>query len=91
MKPVVFTEQNAVLKAPPGQEEECGELPTWWGDGQFISCWELDPSELKEVLETGRVWLRVFSKHHPPVYLSTERPFVTQELANVEEAPELVN
>ena len=73
MKPIKTNTTNAVYKL-----EGCNDLPVT----QYInadnkeegveSCWELTPDEIKQVQETGKVYLYIQGKHVPPVLLTTE-------------------
>ena len=78
MKPVDFKESNMVFAAPAGMSlEECGDLHVARNplDGLSVSCWELEEGDLERLRKTGKVWLWVWGKGHPPVSVSTEDPF----------------
>jgi hypothetical protein len=85
--PVIFPEQNDVLKAQPGTESWVMDLPifrqglSFTADGQrldqcVVSCWELTPEELAEVQRTGRLYIQAFGRTHPPVSVHGASPFV---------------
>ncbi len=81
MKPIDFPESNKNLLKPEGMtDEECGSLPVLT-DGQVcVSCWELSEEEKKQLLETGKIWLMVYSgQTQPPVCLTTEKPITQKE------------
>ena len=69
-QPTRFPEANAVWEGPG----DVGDLPAFREDALSISCWELSAEELREVLDTGKVWLHVWGQH-PPVYVTAEQPF----------------
>lgn len=74
--PIKFFEQNIVYTKPPTMtDEECCSLPAYTNGEQIISCWELTPEELKEINETGKVWLSVFGQITPPVCVMGNIPF----------------
>jgi hypothetical protein len=80
MIPTNFDHSNAILTPPDGMDEdECGSLFVFSGnddDGLHwdISCWKLTADELRDINETGRIWLHVVGRH-PPVHLGTKDPF----------------
>lgn len=70
MRPIQTGTTNIVLVC-----EDCRGLPATvmqYGDGrqEFETCWELDPDELATVQRTGRIYLAVAGREHPPVTLS---------------------
>lgn len=76
MRPLKFDGVNVVYAAnqpeyEPLPAEHCGGKC-----GQINTCWELSPDELKQVQETGKIWLSVLTFGQPlqPVYLATEKP-----------------
>lgn len=77
MKPCVFAEANVTLKAPPGMEGEVGDLPVHRSDepALVVSCWELEPGDMEEIRRTGRVWLSVQGRTHPPLCVTARAPF----------------
>lgn len=86
MKAIKFPEQNSTLGAggnrrtedlpicrthqnQPAGGDEIIEVPV------VVSKWKLTEEELKEVNETGCVYLVVIGVTHPPLYLVGESPF----------------
>lgn len=73
-KPIKFDEANATFVA-----DGCGDLPAYEhgeeGDEQVITCWKLSGEELMEILQTGKVWLRVWGNAQPPVQVTGLYPF----------------
>ena len=66
------------MTKPEGwEDEECSTLQTKavmrGGRLCHISCWELTPEELKEIAETGQIWLLVVGGH-PPLCIMGEKP-----------------
>lgn len=76
-EPCPFEHQNFVWKGWDNEkgEKEVLDLPAWKGEGRTISCWKLTWRERLAALFGGRLWMHVFSSHHPPVYVSPESPF----------------
>jgi hypothetical protein len=69
---VKFEGANRVLGAPKGVEN-LEPLHTFTNGSCSVSCWELEPEELAEVVRTGRVFLSVMSgERQPPVFVSSE-------------------
>ena len=73
MKPVRTETTNAVYTL-----EGCQDLPVTryrnvdnHEDG-VESCWELTPDEIKQVQETGKIYLYIQGNVVPPVLLTTE-------------------
>jgi hypothetical protein len=81
--PVGFPEFNRSLGKPkdwdPTAHGDCDVLPVWTDGAVCISCWRLTPDELMEILQTGRIWIRVYSFRdtQPALMVHTENPFVT--------------
>jgi hypothetical protein len=69
MHPVMFPEANNTLSAP-----NCIDLPVYADQSGFISCWELTQEERETVLKTGKIWLLIASRGHPPVLIQTGVP-----------------
>ena len=80
MIPCNFEHSNLVLGPPSGMDEdECASLFAFRGVDDRglswdISCWKLTQEELRQIQETGRIWLHVVGTH-PPVHIGTEDPF----------------
>lgn len=81
MKPVEFKEQNVILGKPESMtDEECEQLPIFTNGEQCISCWEVTEEELKEIVETKRIWVSVLSgSTQPPICLSVSTLFVEED------------
>lgn len=76
MRPIKFSEVNGSLARPDGTtKEECGLLPVYRDDRETISCWMLTEEDLKEILKTRRIWLRVMGQTHPPLHVDALSPF----------------
>jgi hypothetical protein len=82
--PVNFPEQNAVLPPYPGTESWVRPLPIYrqYPDGVndqcVVSCWELSPEEIAEIVRTGKVYFQAFGSTHPPVSIHGITPFIQQ-------------
>jgi len=81
MFPVPFPEQNRTLRPPRNMtEEECSSLDVYSNGEQCISCWKLTPEEMMEVLQTGVVWVQIFSGDtQPPILIGVSRPFTEDD------------
>jgi hypothetical protein len=71
-RPRDFRESNVTLAPPDGvPPADCALLPVLAIDGTLVSCWELSPEEIVEIVETGVVWLAVWGRSsQPPVMVS---------------------
>lgn len=70
--PVDFPGKNLDLQPPPGAEN-IAPLPIFRNGTCCVSCWELSPDELADVIRTGKVFLSVFwGQTQPPVYVGSE-------------------
>lgn len=68
MKPIDFPESNVNLVKPKSMSyEECGSLPAFVDDTQYVSKWELSEKEKKHVAEHGYIWIKVLGQTHPPI------------------------
>lgn len=87
--PIEFPESNTVLKAAPGTEEWVRDLPIFRQGLSFlpngvrmdqcvVSCWELSPEELAEVVKTGKIYFQCFGGTHPPISIHGLSPFTYQ-------------
>lgn len=70
MNPIEFKSQTGVLLG----EGDVGSLPVYKDSKGSISCWQLTPEELEEVVKTGKIWLGVNTDYHPSVSLSVASP-----------------
>ena len=81
MEPCNFEQANFVFGPPAGQtEDDVGSLNAYRGpvdSGRIcvISCFKPTAEELKEISQTGRVWLVVSGSKMPPVALLGKSPF----------------
>jgi hypothetical protein len=70
-EPITFCGVNRRLVGAPGTEHIIRPLPTYSENGEHISCWKLDPVELKRVIDTGEVWVSLKANGPPqPIYIS---------------------
>lgn len=73
MKPIKTETCNAVYTL-----EGCNDLPVtkYTNDANnecgVESCWELTPDEIKQIQETGKIYLYIQGNVIPPVLLTTE-------------------
>ena len=67
--PVGFEGANKVYRAPRGMEN-CGDLECFVGEHETISAWRLTEPELKQVIDTGIVWLSITGHPTQPACLS---------------------
>lgn len=73
MKPISTDTTNAVYTL-----EGCNDLPVTKymnvdnHEEGVESCWELTPDEIKQVQETGKIYLYIQGNVVPPVLLTTE-------------------
>lgn len=79
MKPIKFDGINAVFGAnqpeyQPLPAERVGNPKT----GQVNTCWELSKDELKQIRETGKIWVSLLTFGQPlqPVLISVDKPEV---------------
>jgi hypothetical protein len=81
MKPIDFREADFTLRRPEGvPEEECCDLRVCrTSDGVHelvISCWRGSWRDRLRFLWTGKIWFTAWGITHPPILISTERPFL---------------
>ena len=77
MKPVKFEGYNVAIGE--GQEEYIPIPAQAMPDdpqGKVLMCFELDPDEIKEIQETGRLWMTklTFGMDFQPIMLNTKKP-----------------
>ncbi|MCP3729263.1 hypothetical protein M9978_02380 [Sphingomonas sp. MG17] len=70
-RPVDFAGSNLLLTAPPGCEDRVIPLPVLRDNGQIVSCWQLSAAEIREIAETGVIWLSVWGERTAPPVLVT--------------------
>jgi len=92
MKPIKFGESNATYAE---NQPEYLPLPVHKSpepEGEVISCWELSDDEIKELLKTKKVWLRMWTFNQPlqPVCLQVEYPFDFERHKNPESLEKVV-
>ncbi len=68
---VDFTGSNVTLAAPPGRDD-VSALHVFRNRGMVVSCWELEPAELEEVAQTGRIFLSIMGQTMAPSFIGTE-------------------
>lgn len=76
MEPIKFDGANVVYGA---NQPEYKPLPAErrpGHSGEIVTCWELSPDELKQIQETGKIWvsLLTFGKPLQPVLVSVYKP-----------------
>ena len=72
MKPINFKGANVVFGA---NQPEYISMPAYRKEkGEIWTCWKLSPEDLKQIQETGVIWLSMLTFNQPlmPVLLSTE-------------------
>ena len=71
MIPIEFENPDVVLKAPPGMEDECGDLHVMrdvgMGYPELVSMWAPSEEERQMIADGGGVELRIVGDVHPPV------------------------
>jgi len=67
--PTDFAEANLLLVGPEGRDDII-PLPVRRTDDSVVSRWELSAEEVREIAETGVVWLSVIGRTAPPVYVT---------------------
>ena len=86
MKPVETNTCNAFYTS-----EGCNDLPVTKyinannGEEGVESVWELTPDEIKQIQETGKVYLYIQGAAVPPVLLTTESQIYFQEEGEADE------
>lgn len=73
MAPTNFKQANRTYNPPPGMAN-CEPLRTCDTGQYIVSCWRMTWRERLRVLITGKVWLCVFGRGQPPVFLDVESP-----------------
>lgn len=75
MTPVPFKQANMTLGPAPGTEDKVTPLPVFNDGEHTTSCWMLSPEELKQVSETGRIYVRVWAgRSSPPICAAAFNP-----------------
>lgn len=78
MEPIKFDGANVVYGA---NQPEYKPLPAErrpGRSGEIVTCWELSPDELKQIQETGKIWVSLLTFGQPlqPVLVSVAKPDV---------------
>ena len=72
MEAIKFKESNIVFAE---NQDEYKSLPAYMdNNGVFVTCWKLSEEEIKNINETGRIYLETltFNKPLQPVMLTTD-------------------
>lgn len=72
MRPINFPEANFVFKGK--DDGSIIDLPVMKTDIGAYSCWKLTPEDVKQIIETGVLWVGVYGGFHPPVLLTSGTP-----------------
>lgn len=92
MKPVEFKDQNMVFNKPSNMtDEQCSSLPAKQHIIDIEDCkfnaiesvWQLSDDEIREVLQSKRIRLRVIANGMPPVALMIEPLEELEDITNV--------
>lgn len=76
MKPIEFEGSNVVYGENQPEYQPLPALKRKGNSGEIVTCWELSPDEIKQVQETGKIYLSILTFRQPlqPVYLSVDIP-----------------
>ena len=77
MQPLNFDGANIVFGAnQPEYQPLLAEFVGKPETGQINTCWELSPDELKQIQETGKIWVSILTFGQPlqPVLVSVDKP-----------------
>jgi hypothetical protein len=77
MRPVDFVGSNLQMQPPEGMEDCVIPMMVWAGGGQVVECWTFDDDEeLKQAIETRKVWVSILSGEHrpPPIAVAAHSP-----------------
>lgn len=66
--PIDFKEANAILKGGKGE----GDMYIHDDGEGLLSCWKIPLHQRLKLLFSGKIYLCVKGKKHPPVWLDTE-------------------
>lgn len=79
-EPTHFPQANGVYGKPANMtDEECSSLPVCKTADHVISCWKLTPEELKQVQETGCVYVGILGSTVIPFWVTGEDIFASQD------------
>lgn len=82
LKPINFTEANAVYKLGDNPDQN---LPAFKDAQSIISCWELEDSDIEQIKETKKMWVRIYAAGQPPICLHVEHPFIPEPANMIQE------
>lgn len=68
---VPFEGANTVFHAPEG-EDRVLPLHIFHNGSAMTSCWELTEEEIDEINNTGRIFVSVFGRALPPIFVGGE-------------------
>lgn len=71
MKPVDFQESNFVYK---GSTAEVGDLHVLRTESAAYSRWLLSAEDVRDILTSGHIWIRVLGQEHPAISIMAEEP-----------------
>ena len=76
MKPIETSTTNCILKGPSPDVMDLPVTRINFEDGISVveSCWQLSEEELKEIIQSGKIYFSVWGTTHPPICLRVE-PF----------------
>lgn len=79
--PIQFAEADFVLGPPADCSARAAPIPVLrLPAGFLVSCWQLSPEELEEVIRTGKMWLRAAGRfNHPHVELAAIKAHVMRD------------
>lgn len=63
----------------PENNWQHGDTPCFIDDAQVITCWQLTPEEVAEVVRTGKVWLGIVGIATPPAWIQGTPPFTEEQ------------
>ncbi len=75
MIPTHFPEANTIYTKPESMtDEQCGSLPVRiTKDNRCVSCWQMQPHEIEDIIKTGKVYLHIWGGM-PPAFIGTSPP-----------------
>ena len=76
MKPIEFEGSNVVYGENQPEYQPLPALKRKGNSGEIVTCWELSPDELKQIQETGKIWVSMLTFGQPlqPVLVSVDKP-----------------
>lgn len=73
-EPISFPEANWQRVASEG-EQVVAVVPCFIDANQVLTCWQLSPEEIAEVVRTGKIWLGIVGDSTPPAWIQGTTPF----------------